>query len=400
MLAALMLPSIAQTLTPSVRATTGGVTTGGGGSLSATMGETFIASYSSGSAMLTQGQQQPEVTFRTGSVPTSICVGTTISIPFTLKGIFGATHTITAQLSNSTGSFASPVTLGSLNATTSGSLSVVIPSNTPVGSGYRIRMVCNYPVLIASNNGSDITMHSLPTATGTTPAAIACNGGTSTVSISASGGSGTYSGTGTFTIGAGASTFTVTDNYGCTATKAVTVTQPNIITFTLTVTNPSPCTSSTGRLSITAAGGTSPYNYAKNGGASPTWATSGLFQNLPAATYNAEVRDKNLCLSSIVPRVVGCLARELEAETDLSVFNVFPNPATNHLTLNFNSGNTDNYTIRLIDIFGRVVYTQNDASALGSNQVQLNVEDIANGMYLVTLQNGNNLLQKKVLIDK
>lgn len=49
----------AQTLTPSVLASSGGYFTGGGNSLSWTMGETFNKTLQSGNYMLTEGEQQP-----------------------------------------------------------------------------------------------------------------------------------------------------------------------------------------------------------------------------------------------------------------------------------------------------------------------------------------------------
>ena len=53
-----------QTLSPTVIATAGGFFTGGGSSLSWTMGETFYTTLQNGNVVLTQGQQQPYVEIR------------------------------------------------------------------------------------------------------------------------------------------------------------------------------------------------------------------------------------------------------------------------------------------------------------------------------------------------
>ena len=468
MLAAIMLPSIAQTLTPSVRATTGGVTTGGGGSLSATMGETFIATYSSGSAMLTQGEQQPEVTFKTGVVSTSICVGNAVTVPFTLKGIFGATHTITAQLSNASGSFASPVSIGSTVTGTSGSISATIPSNTTPGSGYRIRVVCTSPALVASNNGTNISINGLPTASvtgnnvlcrggvttllvtatggngtytntgsytnisaggpynytvtdgvgctsttsisitqpatnvtasNTVPTQISCMGGTTWVLVSGSGGTGTLTGIGSFTRTAGAYTFTVTDHNGCTATTGGTLSQPTTVTFTATVTNPSPCTASNGRITLMGAGGSGFYSFSKDGGTN--WVTSNQFLSLPTATYVLQVKDSRLCLSAQQSKRVGCLARiEDQQTTDIaSSWTVFPNPAYDHITIEFNTSTEESYSVKLTDVTGRVVVAQEHNSVLGENQIQVNLDQIAKGVYMLAIQKGETSLNKKIVIQ-
>jgi hypothetical protein len=92
------------------------------------------------------------------------CAGTNgVSIPFTYtpKANF-AGATFTAQLSNTSGSFTSPVSLGSVssNGTGSQSLNVTIPPGTPTGTGYRIRIVSNSPAVAGSDNGSDIIVSS------------------------------------------------------------------------------------------------------------------------------------------------------------------------------------------------------------------------------------------------
>ncbi len=84
--------------------------------------------------------------------------GASVSVPFTLTGTYNGGNTITAQLSDASGSFASPVTIGSVTATTSGTVNATIPANTASGTGYRIRVISSSPALTAANNGSDITV--------------------------------------------------------------------------------------------------------------------------------------------------------------------------------------------------------------------------------------------------
>lgn len=88
----------------------------------------------------------------------SASVGASLSVPFTLSGTFNAGNTVTAQLSNATGSFASPTNLGSSTTTTSGTVNSTIPANTPAGTQYRIRVVSSNPALTAAPNASDITI--------------------------------------------------------------------------------------------------------------------------------------------------------------------------------------------------------------------------------------------------
>ncbi len=91
--------------------------------------------------------------------------GAAISIPFTLTGTMNAGNIVTAQLSNSSGSFSTPVVLGTLATTTSGTISGTIPAGTLTGSGYRVRVVSSNYAITAADNGSDISINNI-TSTG------------------------------------------------------------------------------------------------------------------------------------------------------------------------------------------------------------------------------------------
>ena len=69
------------------------------------------------------------------------------SVAFTSVGTFTSGNVYTAQLSNASGSFASPVNIGTLSSTASGSqsISITIPAGTPTGSGYLIQVISSNP---------------------------------------------------------------------------------------------------------------------------------------------------------------------------------------------------------------------------------------------------------------
>ena len=70
--------------------------------------------------------------------------GDVVNINYTAVGSYTSGNVFTAQLSDASGSFASPVNIGSVTATTSGTISATIPS-TPDGSNYQIRIVSSTP---------------------------------------------------------------------------------------------------------------------------------------------------------------------------------------------------------------------------------------------------------------
>ncbi|MBL4578728.1 MAG: hypothetical protein JKX74_09665, partial [Flavobacteriales bacterium] len=103
----------------------------------------------------------PSIT--TGTIAGSpFCVtsaaGASVSVPFTSSGTFSS-NTYTAQLSNASGSFATPINIGTLvSDANSGTVSATIPAATASGTGYRIRVLSNSPPVTGANNGTNLTI--------------------------------------------------------------------------------------------------------------------------------------------------------------------------------------------------------------------------------------------------
>jgi hypothetical protein len=79
-----------------------------------------------------------------------------ISVPYTVSTSFNAGNVFTAQLSDANGSFGSPLSIGTVSATSNGTISATIPSTTPAGTGYRIRVIGNNPGINGSDNGVNL----------------------------------------------------------------------------------------------------------------------------------------------------------------------------------------------------------------------------------------------------
>lgn len=91
------------------------------------------------------------------------CPASAITVTAQVSGVYNAGNIFTAQLSNATGSFASPVSIGSVAANPIGSLqpvsiSAIMPYPLANGAGYRIRVVSSSPALISADNGLSITV--------------------------------------------------------------------------------------------------------------------------------------------------------------------------------------------------------------------------------------------------
>ncbi len=80
-----------------------------------------------------------------------------VTVNFTVSGgTFAGGNIFTAQLSNAAGSFASPVNIGSVSGTGSGSINATVANTTPGGSGYRVRVVGSNPNVLGADNGADL----------------------------------------------------------------------------------------------------------------------------------------------------------------------------------------------------------------------------------------------------
>jgi len=90
------------------------------------------------------------------------CRGAYLTVPYTSTGTVNAGNVFTVQLSNAAGSFASPVNIGSVSSTVSGFIDAFIPSNTPVGNGYRVRVVSSSPSNVSESNGQNLTIEDCP----------------------------------------------------------------------------------------------------------------------------------------------------------------------------------------------------------------------------------------------
>ncbi|MFM7902350.1 MAG: SprB repeat-containing protein, partial [Bacteroidota bacterium] len=129
---------------------------------------------------------------------------------------------------------------------------------------------------------------------------VVSTGGTGALNYSLNGGApqpnGIYNG-----LGPGTYTIIVSDNNGCTVSSQSTITQPTLLTTTSTSIL-STCGNNNGSITLTAQGGTSPYNYSLNNG--PSQASSS-FTGLTQGTYGMLVTDANGCTTAIQTSVAG-----------------------------------------------------------------------------------------------
>lgn len=107
-----------------------------------------------------------------------LCPGDSVYVPYTTNFNFRSGNTFRAQLSNASGSFASPVNIGQVSDINDGTVPCRIPTTAAAGSGYRIRLVSSNPQDTSLDNQVNIRIKQGPAAFDNTTAAFACTGDT------------------------------------------------------------------------------------------------------------------------------------------------------------------------------------------------------------------------------
>jgi hypothetical protein len=243
-------------------------------------------------------------TIQTGALPTVLCSGQSLVVPFSSTGTYDQSNTFTAQLSDGKGSFANPTTIGS--AANGTSVTTSIPSSLTPDIGYRIRVVSSSPLVNGSNNGQDIRISTPPkasvTPTGSVtsyvnlPATLTAGpqGGYTYqwlldgVNINQNGTAATYTPT-----ASGQYRVVVTSQDGCSdSSKAAVVTVNPCSEIALAVS-----ATDTTQITFTPIGGIPPYQYALDNG---NYQSSNTFTGLQSSrTYTVSVKDSVNCIKKL-----------------------------------------------------------------------------------------------------
>jgi hypothetical protein len=154
-------------------------------------------------------------------------------------------------------------------------------------------------------------------------ASVTANGGVSPYNYLWSNGAVTATTTGLI---AGTYTVTITDGHSCTATSQVIITEPTLLTSSITASNNVSCFGGNdGSSTVTAAGGTLPYGYHWSSGQNTATAN-----NLTAATYTVTVTDGHGCTSTSTITITepALLTSSIATSTNVSCFGLSDGTAT------------------------------------------------------------------------
>lgn len=329
------------------------------------------------------------------------CPGTNFTVSAAIPGTFqNQTHQFTALLSDTTGSFTSPIVIGTLQTALDGNNNIIVihaslPFSIARGMRYRVEVVSSTLTEYSSaDNGQNIRI--LKARAGADRIISKCIG--SSIDL----------------------TNIYQPNEDMTewnTPNPQNVTEPGL--YTLTVTSASGCTVSANvairdfakpSLGNDTAVKTSAATYDlttlyNTSGLSTRWNTTNP-DAAPAGRYRLIVSNEG-CKDTAVVKLSTNVSRSSRdayqsafAADDKLILNdgklnavMYPNPATVGSRLRV-SGSTGSYTVTISDMSGKVLWRSKDAIA---SDVPLPIERLARGMYMIIVNSGSDIKTLKLI---
>jgi len=192
-----------------------------------------------------------------------------------------------------------------------------------------------------------------------------------------------------FNLAAGSYSVMVVDANGCNVQDNYSIIEPsNPIIVNGTVTNATGSANADGSIDVTTTGGTAPYTY--------DWSNSVTTEdndNVIPGVYSVTATDANGCsVTSGFTVTWNVGITDIVTEDGVSIY---PNPASDVVFVEL-TGNDMVDGIQLVNMIGETIYqaTSND------NKYEIDVTTFSNGIYFINIQQGDDIITKKFVINK
>ncbi|MBM2814644.1 MAG: hypothetical protein HW421_1406 [Ignavibacteria bacterium] len=374
--------------------------------------------------------QQPLL--QTGSISSSTFLrGATVLVPF-IATCFNAGNQFIAQLSNSTGLFTNPYTIGSQYGTTSHTITATLPTDVPIGSHYRIRVTATNPQTVAADNGSDIAVVPPPLVVSLTNKSVCYASSVSLGTATITGGSGNYSyswspatglnnatlanPTASNVVSNRTYTLTVTDNtYGTSGRASMNITVINAPSVSLpsyvmtrrsvganlnaSIISPVPSSALSG-YTYNWRNQANTYTNAWRWGNAAPWVYPSTTTN-----YYLRVTNESGC-SSNEARITVFISGPKDGSFDMGepvvgitgegIMFAYPNPTIDQIFVQASFANTVDVDIRLYNLLGQEIL-QTDKGSVDIYDDVIDLSRIPSGMYMLVIKAGNETIMKKII---
>lgn len=130
-------------------------------------------------------------------------------------------------------------------------------------------------------------------------------------------------------------------------------------------------------------------------------ATSGISE--AQTTFYFDQTDQTWYYTTATPmvRLNTTVVSGIKENAGVSFLSVYPNPAKDNVTINFELRNEATVNVQVSDLSGKVIYAQNVGNQqTGKNSVSINTTTFSKGIYLVNFITDNGVVTEKLVINK
>jgi hypothetical protein len=96
---------------------------------------------------------------------------------------------------------------------------------------------------------------------------------------------------------------------------------------------------------------------------------------------------------------LGQLITGAENKETSMFFEVYPNPASDEVTIEYALEKNQSVSYEITDLSGRIIHSLHLGEKLGFQQMKISVEDLATGLYFIKLNAGADVIVKRLLVD-
>lgn len=139
------------------------------------------------------------------------------------------------------------------------------------------------------------------------------------------------------------------------------------------------------------------------GASSYSWSTGDSTQSIIArdtGAYSVTTTDALGCTSTVYDTLVGTvICTGIDEESMSNLFDIYPNPSSGTCNLAITNSTSNNLFISIADILGREVLSLSDKNTATEYKKEIDLGDLAPGIYSVQLSIGDDLKTRKLIIQ-
>lgn len=124
-----------------------------------------------------------------------------------------------------------------------------------------------------------------------------------------------------------------------------------------------------------------------------------LYLRVKAQGSNCPNADTTSAFQGNLTATTGCPVSVNDVNSVANNVAVFPNPMTTYTTVSFTTEQSENVTVSLVDVTGKILLQQTVETVAGENTTRIEQANLANGVYFIQISNGKSTVSKKLTVN-